>query len=230
MKLSHILIISIVTLISSLIIALGLSGIKASDRTVTVRGLSEREVPADLCVWPLAFELGDNALESLQANIVAKTDKVKEFLGKYDLTSEDYSLQAPRITDNSLDRYIDKSKITYRYTARVTLYLRSKKIESVRQARTNSFNLLQEGIVISSDYDTQMTYEFTGLNEIKPAMIEEATQNARKAAEQFATDSGSKVGKIKRATQGLFSIEDAALGLPERKNVRVVTNIEYLLK
>ena len=85
-------------------------------------------------------------------------------------------------------------------------------------------------IAVSQDYDSKVQYEFTGLNNIKPEMIAVATKNAREAAEQFARDSGSKVGKIKSASQGLFTIDDAAVGLEEKKAVRVVTTVEYLLK
>ena len=91
-------------------------------------------------------------------------------------------------------------------------------------------SLVSSGIAVLQEYDGKVNYEFTKLNQIKPQMIAEATENARTAAEQFARDSNSKVGKIKKATQGLFTIEDAAPGLEEKKNVRVVTTVEYLLK
>ena len=83
---------------------------------------------------------------------------------------------------------------------------------------------------MNQDYDSKVSYEFTKLNDIKPEMIAEATKNARTAAEQFARDSNSKVGKIKKASQGLFTIQDAAAGLEDKKNVRVVNTVEYLLK
>ena len=98
------------------------------------------------------------------------------------------------------------------------------------EASKNTTELLGKGIAISSDYDNKVNYYFNGLNQIKPKMIEEATKNARVAAEQFARDSGSKVGKIQTASQGLFSIEDAAPGLDYKKNVRVVTTVVYSLK
>ena len=99
----------------------------------------------------------------------------------------------------------------------------------VKKANANTLELLGKGVSVSSDYDNKVGYEFTGLNEIKPEMIATATKNARLAAEQFARDSGSEVGKIITATQGLFSIESAAVGLEEKKNVRVVTTIVYSL-
>ena len=125
---------------------------------------------------------------------------------------------------------MDQSKLRYTFIARQTILIRSSKIESVKSAYADSLNLVSSGIAVLQEYDGKVNYEFTKLNQIKPQMIAEATENARTAAEQFARDSNSKVGKIKKATQGLFTIEDAAPGLEEKKNVRVVTTVEYLLK
>ena len=100
----------------------------------------------------------------------------------------------------------------------------------MKSAYADSLELVSAGIAVNQDYDSKVSYEFTKLNDIKPEMIAEATKNARTAAEQFAHDSNSKVGKIKKATQGLFTIEDAAVGLEDKKSVRVVNTVEYLLK
>ena len=208
-----------------------------NDRSVTVRGLSEREVAADLVVWPLSFTVGNNDLKTLQSDIIEKTDITVNFLNEYGLSDEDFTIQAPKITDNSVNPYIDKDRISYKYIGKVTVMVRSGKIEAVKNANKDSLKLAGDGITINQDYDGMMNFEFTGLNGIKPEMIAEATKTRSKLplrlsrqAEQFARDSGSKVGKIKNATQGLFSIDNAAAGLEERKKVRVVTTVEYLLK
>jgi len=124
---------------------------------------------------------------------------------------------------------MDQTRKRDKYFAKVVVFVRSANIKAVSIALSDSINLLDSSIALSNDYDSRVEYLFTKLNDIKPEMIAEATQNARKAAEQFAHDSGSQVGKIKRASQGLFSIDDAAPGLPERKSVRVVTTVEYIL-
>lgn len=129
-----------------------------------------------------------------------------------------------------MNPYMDKNQVRYTYIAETVVLVRSSKVEQVKKAQGDSLKLMSDGIAVSKDYKSKISFEFTKLNDIKPQMIAEATKNARTAAEQFARDSGSKVGKIKRASQGLFSIEDAAADLSERKTIRVVTTVEYLLK
>ncbi len=106
----------------------------------------------------------------------------------------------------------------------------TNQVDLVLDLMKRQSELLKEGVALSNDYSWQTSYEFTGLNGIKPTMIEEATKNARAAAEKFAGDSGSKLGKIRRASQGQFSITDRDQFTPYMKNVRVVTTLEYFLK
>ena len=225
-----ILSVSVSVIASAVILSVGLSNIARADKTVSVRGLAEREVDADLAVWPLTFSLGSNDLTELQKDILAKTEIVKSYLAEYELSSDDFTVQSPSITDNSMNPYMDKNQVRYTYIAETVVLVRSSKVEQVKKAQSDSLKLMSDGIAVSKDYKSKISFEFTKLNDIKPQMIAEATKNARTAAEQFARDSGSKVGKIKRASQGLFSIEDAAADLSERKTIRVVTTVEYLLK
>lgn len=225
-----ILSVSVSVIASAVILSVGLSNIARADKTVSVRGLAEREVDADLAVWPLTFSLGSNDLSELQKDILAKTEIVKNYLAEYELSGDDFKVQSPSITDNSMNPYMDKNQVRYTYIAETVVLVRSSKVEQVKKAQSDSLKLMSDGIAVSKDYKSKISFEFTKLNDIKPQMIAEATKNARTAAEQFARDSGSKVGKIKRASQGLFSIEDAAADLSERKTIRVVTTVEYLLK
>ena len=225
-----ILSVSVSVIASAVILSVGLSNIARADKTVSVRGLAEREVDADLAVWPLTFSLGSNDLTELQKDILAKTEIVKSYLAEYELSGDDFTVQSPSITDNSMNPYMDKNQVRYTYIAETVVLVRSSKVEQVKKAQSDSLKLMSDGIAVSKDYKSKISFEFTKLNDIKPQMIAEATKNARTAAEQFARDSGSKVGKIKRASQGLFSIEDAAADLSERKTIRVVTTVEYLLK
>jgi len=217
-------------IIACFILSAGFGRIAKPDRTVSVRGLSEREVNADMAVWPLTFSLGGNDLPLLQKNIVSDTSLVTAYLDTHGLKKEDYTVQAPAITDTSMNPYVDNNRAKYTYIAKMVVLVRSSNVAAVKAAQADSLDLMSSGIAVQQDYDSKIQYEFTGLNGIKPDMIAEATKNARTAAEQFAHDSGSKVGKIKTATQGLFSIDNAAAGLEEKKTVRVVTTVEYILK
>lgn len=217
-------------IIASVILSLGVMNIITPERSVSVRGLAEREVDADLVVWTMSFSVGENSLPSLQKEILSKTEIVKAYLKEHGLEESDFTVLPAAITDNSLNSYMDQSRIRYTYIAKQSFLLRTSKVMQVKEAYADSFNLVSSGITVTREYDGNVSYEFTQLNDIKPEMIAEATKNARLAAEQFARDSNSRVGKIKKATQGLFTIEDAAQGLEEKKNVRVVTTVEYLLK
>lgn len=222
--------IGISIVMAAVILAVGLANIITPERSVSVRGLAEREVDADLAVWNMSFLMGENSLESMQKSILEKTEVIKKYLIKHGLEESDFTVKPAAITDNSLNSYMDQTKITYKFVAQQTILVRSGKIEAVKSAYADSLELVSAGIAVSQDYDSKVSYEFTKLNDIKPEMIAEATKNARTAAEQFAHDSNSKVGKIKKATQGLFTIEDAAVGLEDKKSVRVVNTVEYLLK
>ena len=222
--------IGISIVMAAVILAVGFANIITPERSVTVRGLAEREVDADLAVWNMSFSMGENSLESMQKSILEKTEVIKKYLIKHGLEESDFTVKPAAITDNSLNSYMDQTKITYKFVAQQTILVRSGKIEAVKSAYADSLELVSAGIAVSQDYDSKVSYEFTKLNDIKPEMIAEATKNARTAAEQFAHDSNSKVGKIKKATQGLFTIEDAAVGLEDKKSVRVVNTVEYLLK
>ena len=222
--------IGISIVMAAVILAVGLANIITPERSVSVRGLAEREVDADLAVWNMSFSMGENSLESMQKSILEKTEVIKKYLIEHGLEENDFTVKPAAITDNSLNSYMDQTKITYKFVAQQTILVRSGKIEAVKSAYADSLELVSAGIAVNQDYDSKVSYEFTKLNDIKPEMIAEATKNARTAAEQFAHDSNSKVGKIKKATQGLFTIEDAAVGLEDKKSVRVVNTVEYLLK
>lgn len=230
MKTTNVLIISFALIVSAATIACGMSKIAKNSRTVSVRGLAEREVPADMATWRVSFSVSGNDLAALQREVISKTKIVLDFLGEYDLDEGDYSVLSPEITDTTTNIYLDQSRRQFNYVAKQTVLVRTEKVSSAKAASIDTIDLMGKGVALSSDYDNRVRYEFNGLNEIKPEMIADATKNALLAAEQFAHDSGSKVGKIVSANQGLFSIEDAAVGLEDIKNVRVVTTVVYSLK
>ncbi len=204
--------------------------VKKLERCVKVKGLSEREYPADIVIWPIKFVAADNNLQTLYHTIEESTDKITSFLKKQQIKASDISSNPPTITDKSAQRYGNSAPAQFRYSAVQTVTVYSRDIDTVRQAMGVLAELGKEGIVFNSDdYDARPEYIFTRLNEVKPAMIEEATRKARAVALKFAQDSQSKLGKIKRASQGQFSISARDKSTLHMKRVRVVSTVEYYL-
>jgi len=204
--------------------------VKSLERTVVVKGLSEREMPADIAIWPLTFQEASNDLNGLFETIQRKNALIVEFLAKQGIAREAISVAAPTVNDLHAQSYGDKSQILYRYTASSTVTVYSNDVEAVRKAMKDVITLGKQGIALGGEgYQNQTQFEFSGLSALKPAMIEEATKNARSVAEKFAADSESRLGKIRSAQQGQFSIENRDSTTPHLKKVRVVSTIEYYL-
>ncbi len=208
----------------------GVVKIKKLDRTVVVKGLAEREVPADVAIWPITFDVTDNDLTALFQRIENQYAQVVAFLKKNGFSDKEISISAPSITDKQAQSYSSSDRIRFRYLGRATVTVYTKKVDRVRETMKKLIDLGRHGIVISGQsYESKTEFLFTRLNEIKPAMIEEATRKAREVALKFARDSNSKLGKIKRARQGQFSIRNRDLNTPFIKKVRVVSTLEYYL-
>ncbi|WP_110456125.1 SIMPL domain-containing protein [Shewanella algidipiscicola] len=202
---------------------------RAMERTVTVKGLAELEVNADTAIWPIRFTEVDNDLNNLYLNVQSKTDKVVAFLIKQGFSSDEVSISLPSIQDRQAQGYVDPN-VRYRYAAQVTISLYTQRVELLLRIQSNLLELAKEGIAISSqDYDSRTEFIFTQLNDIKPQMVQSATENARQTAEKFAIDSASKLGKIKQASQGQFTISDRDSNTPSIKKVRVVSTLTYYL-
>lgn len=203
---------------------------KLYDRSVTVKGLSEREYKADIVIWPILFTVAHNDLTSLYNLIDEQSSKIKTFLHKNGIAEEEITMASPSITDKSAQQYGNNARAEFRYSAFQTVTVYSKNIDAVRKVMGSLSQLGKQGIVFSGDnYQAQTDYLFTRLNEVKPEMIEEATTKAREVAQKFATDSQSSLGKIKRASQGQFSINDRDKNNPHIKRIRVVSTVEYYL-
>jgi len=212
------------------LLAAGLLQFKAMDRTVAVKGLSEREIPADVAIWPVRFSEAGNDLNEMFSAIQAKNTLVIEFLKSKDFTDEEIFVSAPAIIDKQAQSYGDVQKIPYRYSGHSTITVYTNKVEAVTRIMKSLVELGKKGIAISGqDHNAKVQFLFTKLNEVKPPMIEEATKNARETAEKFAADSKSKLGKIKHANQGQFSINDRDSNTPHIKKIRVVATVEYYL-
>lgn len=211
-------------------LVLMVSNLKSYDRCVTVKGLCEKEVMADKVIWPIVYKQGGNDLSNLYNTVNEMNGTVIKFLKDAGVSDEEITTNAPSILDTRTNLYGEMKEYRYIVTAGVTVC--SEKVELIVKLQTEQAKLYEKGIPVGmgENWSHPTTYSFTGLNEIKPGMIEEATVNARQAAEKFAKDSNSKLGKIKNATQGQFSVSDRDSNTPYIKNVRVVTNVVYYLK
>lgn len=200
------------------------------DRYVSVKGLSEMEFPADKVTCPLVFkEIGDDLLK-IYTSVNAKNDTIVAFLKAKGISEKDINISAPEIVDLQAERY-GNERPPYRYNVTSVITITSSDVPKIKALITQQSELLKKGIaIISGDYRYLINYEFTKLNDVKPKMIEEATKNARATAEKFASDSDSKLGKIKNANQGQFSIVDRDSNTPDIKRVRVVTTVDYYLE
>lgn len=224
------IILAIGMLIMGYFIQSGLNSFSNRDRVVTVKGLAEMEVPANKVTWPLMYRELGNDLPTLYNKISTTNQAIVHFLKSNGIADEEISVNAPELSDRQAERY-DNSPVPFRYNVTSVITVTSSKVDLVRKMILEQSELLKQGIAISGgDYRYNTRYEFTGLNDIKPQMIETATKNARAAADKFAKDSDSKLGKIKRANQGQFSIEDRDANTPYIKRIRVVTTIDYSLE
>ncbi|MDF1588004.1 MAG: SIMPL domain-containing protein [Gammaproteobacteria bacterium] len=204
--------------------------VKQFERSVTVKGLSERDYNADIVIWPIQFTLAENNIQTLYKELDDATLKIKTFLINKGVAAEEISLSVPNIIDKSAQQYGNGQQAPFRFTATQTVTVYSSNIETVRPIMTTLSELGKQGIVLAgNDYQAQTEYLFTQLNDVKPVMIEQATTKAREVAEKFASDSQSKLGKIKRASQGQFSISNRDKNNPHIKKIRVVSTVEYYL-
>ena len=204
--------------------------LERSERTVTVKGLSEREMPADIAICPIRFNEASNDLNDLFSTIENKTSLIINFLKANGFNHDEISLSSPTILDRLAQAYVEPNKIKFRYYATSTITVFRSQVDMVRKTMKKLFELGKKGIAIEGQgHRTKTEFLFTKLNDIKPLMIEEATKNAREVAEKFAKDSKSVIGKIKHARQGQFSIVDRDSNTPYIKKVRVVSTVEYYL-
>lgn len=236
MKTLPALILAIAAIVAASLIAGGLTGLRTSDRFVTVKGVAEREVQADLALWPVRFVATGDSLAEAQTGARKSREAIMAFLQLQAIDSQAVELQRLDVNDTRANPY-QQGNGGQRFIISQTLMVRSTDIERVRQAAQNVSELVDSGVVLTSDYGPAgPTYLFNGLNDIKPAMIAEAMTSAREAASQFARDADAELGDMRRANQGVFQIlaRDQAPGIMEQqqpvKVVRVVSTVEYYLR
>ncbi len=221
----------------------GFARARAGDRYVTVKGVSEREVRADLAIWPLHLVGADNDLTTANTKLGTSIAGVRAFLLRHGIDTSQIQMTDFSATDAYANQYASDRKPANRYIVHQTVLVRSTRPDQVLAASQQIGELAAIGVVISSGTEYGggangggPTFVFSGLNRLKPEMIADATARAREAATQFARDSHSDLGGIRQANQGIFEIlpRDQAPGISESsqiaKVVRVVATIDYYLK
>jgi len=222
---------------------------RLSDRYVTVKGLVEHKVKSDLAIWAISFKQAGDDLASVYSKTEADKNTVLQFLAQQGIQQAEIELGVIRVVDTQANEFGGGNRAPHRYIIEQQVTVRTSRVEQVASAAQKTMQLVQKGIVLNSNpgQGSGVIYKFNGLNSIKPDMITEATRNARAAADRFAADSGAKVGAIRQANQGVFSILAAEQGSettepgqyvgPESsadsslmKTVRIVTTVEYYLE
>ena len=207
-------------------IYLGISKFANKDRAVTVKGLSTREVEADYAVWPLSYAWSGNDLPALYDQLERVTARVKKHLLALGFDEADFRQGSISVNDNWSD-YYGNHRPEYKYTLSTSLIVSTDKVQRVVDSQGKEAELLKEGIIVKTE-KWNLDYQFNGLPELKPSMIEEATRNARAVAQKFAEDAHCSLGSIRKASQGQFCIESDEYQ-PWIKRVRVVTTVDYFL-
>lgn len=225
--------ISLAIVLASLILAFGfnkaLNDFKMLERSVSVKGLSQKDVEADTLIFPIKFTRSNNNLTNLYEDLEKDKQNILRFLQAQGVRADEISYNAPNIIDKLSDPYRNDNIVSFRYVGTGNLLIYTKNVKLGKSILEKISTLGKEGIVIKIE-NYEIEYLYTKLNEIKPQMIEEATLNARNAAIKFAQDSNSHLGKIKKASQGQFSISNRDKNTPYIKTIRVVSTIEYYLK
>jgi len=204
----------------------GIDNFANKDRHVTVKGLAEREVPADKVTWSIGTKVTGNDLPMLYEGINLQTTKIKQFLKQNGLDEKEITINPPSISDLEAREWGDNNK-NFRYIVSTTITVATNKVEQVNKAIFQQAELLKQGVAIEN---SNADYEYASFQQMKPEMMAEAIKNAQKTAEQFAEASNSHLGEIQSAGQGQFEIDNRDQNTPYIKKLRVVTTITYSLE
>lgn len=220
------LLIAVGIAVGGLFIYLGIHQMAYRDRAVTVKGLSQRTVQADYVVWPLKFSVSGNDLTALSKQLSEVEQTARQFFINKGFKAEDMSLSNVEIENNWANYY--ERRPEYNYTISCSLIISTADVERVVSNQGCQAELLAQGVILNS-YSWNTNYQYNGLSDLKPEMIEEATKNARAVAQKFADDAQCSLGSIRNASQGQFSVDNDD-NQPWIKHVRVVTTVDYYLK
>ena len=219
------IILSVGVMVMGWCVKAGIDNFTNKDRKVTVKGLAEREVPADKVTWSISTKETGNDLPTLHERINVQANKIKTFLKQNGIEESEITVNPPSVTDLEAREWGDNQK-PFRYIVNTTITVATTKVEEVNKAIFKQAEMLKQGVALDSSYPN---YEYASFQQMKPEMMSEAIKNAQKTAEQFAEASESKLGKIQTAGQGQFEIENRDENTPYIKKIRVVTTVTYSL-
>jgi hypothetical protein len=236
----------------SLLVGLALGGyfigkggarFKSDIRTVTVKGLVEKEVKADQAVWVLRFIRASEDIRNAHTKISSDRDASIAFLKNQGFKDEDISRQPTRTIDKLAREYgQNQANERLRYVVTSSLRVTTTNIDLVTKALGATEELLKSGVLLDGQQGEGMAnprYVVTTFNALRPQLLAEATKNARLTAQQFASDSGAQVGKIRSANQGIIQIfgsdgnDESGFYSPTStpsKKIRVVSTFEFELR
>ena len=217
-------------IVLGMMIPRAVSKYRSFDRIVNVKGLCEKEVMADKVIWPVVYKVMANDIQSVYDQTDGNNAVILSFLESGGIADSEITVSVPSISDKFANEYGSNDR-AYRYIATSVITVCTDKVDEVLALMSRQAELLKKGIVTGGNsWENPVEFKYEGLNDIKPQMIEEATRNAREAAQKFAKDSDSRLGKIRTASQGTFTIENRDSNTPYIKKVRVVTSVTYYLK
>ncbi|MBQ2966449.1 MAG: SIMPL domain-containing protein [Bacteroidales bacterium] len=217
-------------IVLGMMIPRAVSKYRSFDRTVNVKGLCEKEVMADKVIWPVVYKVMANDIQSVYDQTDGNNAVILSFLESGGIADSEITVSVPSISDKFANEYGSNDR-AYRYIATSVITVCTDKVDEVLALMSRQAELLKKGVVTGGNsWENPVEFKYEGLNDIKPQMIEEATRNAREAAQKFAKDSDSRLGKIRTASQGTFTIENRDSNTPYIKKVRVVTSVTYYLK
>ncbi len=214
-------------LLLGLCLKAGIDNFVNKDRLVTVKGLAEKQVDADKVTWSIITRETGNDLRTIYNTVNARNASIVAFLKQNGITDDEIHVNPIQVDDREMNEYANE-RVSYRYRARSVITLISNKVDKVRELTGRQNELLERGIVLENEYGA-IDYEFTSFTSIKAEMMDQAIANAQRTAEQFAASTGSDLGKMVTAEQGIFSIEDLDDNTPYIKALRVVSTVTYRL-
>ncbi len=212
----------------------GLETFRMEDRVVSVKGLAEKDVEADLAIWGLSSTAIANELSAVTMQTESNKKIILAFLESVGFAKEEIEIQPVQSQDLLAQAYRPENIDQGRYIVTQNINIRTSDMAKMDKAMAEAGTLLQQGVTLSNTQPP--VYMFTKLNDIKPAMLAEAVKNARNSAEEFARDSGEGIGDIKMAYQGMFQIlpRDPVMYISEQnqryKTVRVVSTIDFYVQ
>ena len=205
-----------------------IASIRTADRSVQVRGSAELPVIADLATWALNLSASGNDLTQVQQQLAGDLNKIRTFLGKQGVKPDEIDVGSLSVSDAQANQYGGNTNGA-RYVVTGGVTVRTGNLDGIKKAKDSLDELLGQGVVLTNSYGPN--YAFTKLNDAKLELVSRATNEAYKAAEQFAKDSGARIGGIKRASQGSVQVlgRDGFMGESEQVNkvLRVVTTVDY---